>query len=139
MNFAVLDVDRRPEVMAILRLLNEWGTVRYFSPDEEEAFIALLPEVDVLLIRLYKVDETLLLKGRKLKAIIKAGVGVDHIDVSRNQNGNQSDYFSRQPYLSGRIGCVAHVGLIASPYSRIRTYMQRSTCTLWAQKCMARF
>jgi len=81
MNFAVLDVDRRPEVMAILRLLDEWGTVRYFSPDEEEAFIAWLPEVDVLLIRLYKVDETLLLKGRKLKAVIKAGVGVDHIDV----------------------------------------------------------
>lgn len=81
MNLAVLDVDRRPEVMAILKPLDEWGTVKYFSPEDEDAFMEWLPEVDVLLIRLYKVDEALLEKAKNLKAVIKAGVGVDHIDV----------------------------------------------------------
>jgi D-3-phosphoglycerate dehydrogenase len=40
-----------------------------------------LQKIDVLIIRLYKMDKALLEKSRRLKAVIKAGVGIDHIDL----------------------------------------------------------
>lgn len=79
--FAILDVNRRKEIMDILEPLSEYGKVFMFEENEKEAMWDVLPNVDVLLIRLYPVDKAFLDRAKNLKAVIKAGVGVDHIDV----------------------------------------------------------
>lgn len=80
MKFGILDIDSRPIVRDTLAPLAQYGTVLYpdmKSPD----FVKQLQDVDILIIRLYTVDRALLEQLPNLKAVIKAGVGVDHIDV----------------------------------------------------------
>ena len=79
--FAILDVNRRKEILDILEPLSGYGKVLMFGEDEKAAMWEALPEVDVALIRLYPVDRAFLDRASRLKAVIKAGVGVDHIDV----------------------------------------------------------
>lgn len=79
--FAILDVVRRKEVLDIFKPLEAYGKVLMFGETDSDALWTALPEIDVLLIRLYPVDKALLDRAVKLKAVIKAGVGVDHIDV----------------------------------------------------------
>ncbi len=82
LNFTVLDLIRRPTVIDTLAPLSEYGKVTYVDPQNREAVMKILPETDILIIRLYPIDRELLSKAKQLKAIIKAGVGVDHIDVA---------------------------------------------------------
>jgi phosphoglycerate dehydrogenase-like enzyme len=53
----------------------------YFDPDGKELFYQCLPRIDLLIIRLLRIDESILERSTRLKAIIKCGVGTDHIDV----------------------------------------------------------
>lgn len=79
--FAILDVNRRKEILDILEPLSEYGEVLMFGEDDTVAMWEALPEIDVVLIRLYPIDKQFLDRAKSLKAVIKAGVGVDHIDV----------------------------------------------------------
>lgn len=79
--FAILDVVRRKEVLDVFKPLEAYGKVFMFGENDREELWAALPEIEVLLIRLYSVDKELLDRAVRLKAVIKAGVGVDHIDV----------------------------------------------------------
>ena len=80
-NFTVVDIERRPTVLEVLAPLSEYGNVKYIEPQAREKILEALPDTDVFIIRLYPTDRELLSKSRRLKAVIKAGVGVDHIDV----------------------------------------------------------
>lgn len=79
--FAILDVVRRKEVLDIFKPLETYGKVLTFGESDKDSLWDALPNIDVLLIRLYPVDKAFLDRAAKLKAVIKAGVGVDHIDV----------------------------------------------------------
>ena len=83
-NFTVVDVERRPTVLETLAPLSDYGSVTYIdpkAPDTREKILEALPDTDVFIIRLYPTDRDLLSRSQRLKAVIKAGVGVDHIDV----------------------------------------------------------
>jgi D-3-phosphoglycerate dehydrogenase len=79
MNFGILDVV--PKQLEILNQLEEYGNVIHLGNVEKKELLKLVPDFDILLIRIYKVDEEILSASSKLKAVIKAGIGVDHIDV----------------------------------------------------------
>ncbi len=79
--FGIVDVDRRKPHIDILEELKALGTVLYFEPNDSKTLLTSISTIDVLIIRLLKIDEVVLSKAHKLKAIIKAGVGTDHIDV----------------------------------------------------------
>ena len=65
------------EARAILRSLGSLEE-REFSRSE---LIARLPDVDVLIVRLqHQIDRTVIEAGRRLKAIVTATTGLDHID-----------------------------------------------------------
>ena len=81
-NFTVVDVERRPSVIETLAPLSQYGNVTYIDPDDREKILATLPDTDVFIIRLYPTDRDLLSRAPRLKAVVKAGVGVDHIDVA---------------------------------------------------------
>jgi D-3-phosphoglycerate dehydrogenase len=79
MNFGILDVV--PKQLEILNQLKEYGNVIHLGNVDKKELLKLVPDFDILLIRIYKVDEEILSASSKLKAVIKAGIGVDHIDV----------------------------------------------------------
>lgn len=79
--FGIVDVDRRKPYIHVLEGLKEFGRVIYFDPKDTATLRAGMSEIDLLIIRLLKIDEAFLNKGLRLKAIIKAGVGTDHIDI----------------------------------------------------------
>lgn len=78
-NFGILDVV--PKQLEILNGLQEYGNVVYLGNMEKHELFHALKDIDILLIRLYKIDEEILKNASRLRAVIKAGVGVDHIDV----------------------------------------------------------
>ena len=52
-----------------------------YCPSEDPRFAGLLPQADALLIRTYtQVNEALLSKATKLRAVARAGVGLDNVD-----------------------------------------------------------
>lgn len=79
MNFGILDVV--PKQLEILNNLKEYGNVTYYGNLDKKELLNALPGLDVLLIRIYKVDAEILQAAPHLTAVIKAGIGVDHIDV----------------------------------------------------------
>lgn len=78
----VVDIERRPVVLETLAPLAEYAAVTYVDPQDKAALLALLPETDALVVRLYPTDRDLMEKAPRLKGIIKVGVGVDNIDVN---------------------------------------------------------
>jgi D-3-phosphoglycerate dehydrogenase len=81
-NFGIVDVIRKSPFIEIFDPLSEYGGIIDFHPFDEKTFGDRISEVDVLLIRLHKIDADILRKASRLKAVIKAGVGTDHIDVA---------------------------------------------------------
>lgn len=80
-NFGILDIDRRQIVQDTLLPLAQYGNVIHLDPGDPQTFQEELQKIDVLIIRLYPVDRAFLVSLPRLKAVVKAGVGVDHIDV----------------------------------------------------------
>jgi D-3-phosphoglycerate dehydrogenase / 2-oxoglutarate reductase len=80
-NFGIVDVVRKSPFIEIFNPLGEYGNIIDFHPFDEKAFQKQIPEIDILLIRLLQIDATTLRRAIRLKAVIKAGVGTDHIDV----------------------------------------------------------
>ena len=79
--FGIVDVVRKKPFIDIFNPLAEYGSIIDFYPFDEGYFLSRIPEIDILLIRLLKIDATTLKMATRLKAVIKAGVGTDHIDV----------------------------------------------------------
>jgi D-3-phosphoglycerate dehydrogenase / 2-oxoglutarate reductase len=79
--FGIADVVRRKQFLDIFNPLREHGNVVNFDPFDEMIFQEKISEIDVLLIRILKINAATLKKAKRLKAVIKAGVGTDHIDV----------------------------------------------------------
>lgn len=81
-NITVVDIERRPTVLETLAPLANHAKVTYVDPQDTDALLALLPETDAIIVRLYPTDRELMSKAPRLKGIIKVGVGVDNIDVN---------------------------------------------------------
>ena len=79
--FGIADLDTRPIVRDIVGRLSRYGEVVQLDCSDRDKLARELKDIDIVLIRLYKVDEPFLSGSARLKAIIKAGVGYDHIDV----------------------------------------------------------
>lgn len=68
------------------RVLRQIGELHERSLTREE-LLAILPEYDVLIVRLgFQVDRSLIDAGSRLKVIVTATTGLDHIDISYAQN-----------------------------------------------------
>ncbi len=79
--FGITDIDMRNPHADVLTRLGDLGQVVHFGPGPDERFNIALSTIDVLIIRLMQIDNATLEQATRLKAVIKAGVGVDHIDV----------------------------------------------------------
>jgi len=79
--FGITDIDMRNPHADVLNRLGDLGQVVHFGPDPDVRFSMALSAIDVLIIRLMRIDKATLEKATRLKAVIKAGVGTDHIDI----------------------------------------------------------
>lgn len=82
----IIDIDRRPEVMNVIQKLDQHATLVDLHDLDRETLIEKLKDLDLLIIRLFPTDREILEKTSKIKAVIKAGVGVDHIDTEEATN-----------------------------------------------------
>lgn len=78
--FGFLDVTLIPETREIFQALSSRGGLVFFDGDEGR-LDRELSEIDVLFTRLHKIDRPFLEKAPRLKGVVMAGVGADHIDV----------------------------------------------------------
>ena len=76
----IMDLDRRKPHFDVLKPLCDLGEVINLGAEDEEVFYENLHRIHLLIIRLMRIDKLLLEKCTNLRAIIKAGVGTDHID-----------------------------------------------------------
>lgn len=80
-NVAVLDLDKKDLVIDALKPLSKISNIDWIDQNIDTLNKQILNNYEILLIRLFPINKDFLRHCKKLKAIIKSGVGVDHIDV----------------------------------------------------------
>lgn len=74
------------EAMKLLRTKSEVITIPPYSSSEKTAKVASGQKIDVLIVRMGRVNRKVLAASPNLQVIVKHGTGVDNIDVPLQQN-----------------------------------------------------
>jgi D-3-phosphoglycerate dehydrogenase len=85
-NLQILITDPMNEYM--LKILKEKGFKVAYNPDiQREELLKIIENYDVIVVRSRtKVDKNVIEKGKKLKIIARAGIGLDNIDTDEAEN-----------------------------------------------------